>query len=122
MRILAIDDDPMLLMVIIRMLEHAGFEVSLAANGKEGLARLEADEPYDVLLTDLFMPDVDGIELIREVRARYPKLRIVAMSGGGRTGDQSGLKVASFLGADATISKPFGISDLREILTEVMAT
>src|ERR1051325_3529667 len=81
--ILVVDDDAALCFALCRLLEQQGYEVVTATDGYEGLQRLAARRP-DVLLTDIFLPEMDGIEMIRRVRRRCRRLPIIAMSVGSR--------------------------------------
>ena len=87
-----------------------------AENGQAGFELLGKSD-FDVVLTDIIMPDVDGIEVIMTMRKRFPDLRIVAMSGGGRTRNIDFLAAAEKLGASATLKKPFTISALRKAIS-----
>jgi CheY-like chemotaxis protein len=110
------DDDGQVRYFVRLVLAHAGYSVREAVNGKDALEKL-ATQPADLLVTDLMMPDVDGIELIRSVRASGPPITIIAMSGA----DESVyLRVASRLGADYVLRKPFTIEDLQRVLSGIM--
>jgi CheY-like chemotaxis protein len=115
-RILVVDDDPDIRGVIREFLAPDGYEVRLAANGQEALGIL-GFEDVDLVLTDLVMPDREGIEMIREIRQRYPAIRTVAMSG-ATFGPH--LRAAELLGASATLSKPLNSSLLRLTLQQVL--
>ena len=106
MRVLLIDDEPMVRKIVRKMLERAGHEVVDVENGRAGLDRLER-APFDLIVTDIIMPDVEGIEVLMTVRERHPSIAAVAMSGGGRMGNVDFLEVARKLGAAATLEKPF---------------
>jgi two-component system, chemotaxis family, chemotaxis protein CheY len=110
MRVLVIDDEPALRQVIRRMLEPAGHEVVEAQNGRVGAQAFHA-APFDVVLTDIIMPEQEGMETISEMRKLNKSVRIVAMSGGGIK-DLDVLLLARRLGADATLTKPFRKDDL----------
>lgn len=101
-------------------LEQEGFIVQQAANGIEGLQRIELSVP-DLVITDILMPDKEGIETILDLRRRYPSIRIIAISGGGRTGNKDFLRTAKHLGADRTLAKPFGLGELLKVVREVLA-
>jgi two-component system, OmpR family, KDP operon response regulator KdpE len=111
-RVLVVDDEPALLKAIATILEGAGFQVFTAGNGRE--ARVKASEHHiDLLITDLGMPDEDGIELVRRLKAEGRNLKIIAMSG---TYGPDLLKAARLLGADATLSKPMTASQLLDCI------
>jgi CheY-like chemotaxis protein len=96
-------------------LESAGYTLREAANGREAL-RLARERPCRVLITDIFMPDTDGLELIATVRQEFPATRIIVLSGGGRRATGDYLASAGLLGADATLQKPVEIKALLETL------
>ncbi len=112
-RILLLDDSPSTLQVVEQMLATRGHEVESVGDGLHGLAHLVAS-PYDLLVTDIYMPGADGIQIIRECRRLRPAVKIVAMSG--REGHWDMLATARLMGADTTIAKPFAQDDfLRQI-------
>ena len=106
-RILIIDDDPSILSTLRRAVERAGHEVSAADNGLAGLAQL-ASAPVDLVVTDIVMPEMEGIELIERLRRGYPGLPVIAMSGGGRVLPNTYLALARAMGASRILIKPFG--------------
>lgn len=114
-RILVIDDELPLRRVLRRTLERAGHTVLDAPDGRKGLA-LWRREPFDVVVTDIFMPEKDGIEVILEMKHAAAKLKIIAMSGGGRRGLPDWDLSALALGADRVLLKPF---DQRTFLLTV---
>ena len=88
--ILVVDDEPLLRGFVQQMLERAGHRVASAEDGRKASEQMQ-QQPFDLVVTDLLMPERDGIELIDELRRQYPSVRIVAMSGGGRIGrDEAG--------------------------------
>lgn len=110
-RVLLIDDDEMLRGAVRRALERAGHSVVEAGDGAAGL-RLHREAGADVIIADIFMPEQDGLELIRALRAEAPGARIIAMSGGGRSGKVDLLKDATVFGAARTLRKPFELTEL----------
>jgi DNA-binding response OmpR family regulator len=104
-KILVLDDEPSILLMIKKMLEKEGHEVDLALNGREGMDLFEKDRP-DMVITDIIMPEKEGLETILELRRKYPQLKIIAISGGGRIGPQGYLPSAKYLGADMVFQKP----------------
>ena len=118
--ILVIDDEQLIRLQIRSALELEGYVVHEAANGNEGLARIAEAAP-DVVITDILMPDKEGIETILELRRTHPKIRIIAISGGGRTGNKDFLRTAKHLGADRTLAKPFGLAELLRLVRDVLA-
>lgn len=100
------------------LLQRAGYEVELASSGSEAL-RVQSERPADVLITDIFMADGDGLETITSFRREHPGVRIVAMSGGG-VHFQNGtyLDTARVAGADAILRKPFDMKALLAALQD----
>jgi len=115
-RILVVDDDDAVRGVLQKTLSDAGYEVLSARDGREAM-RLVATHPFDLVLTDLIMPDQEGIETIRELHRDYPSIRIVAMSGAM---DAVYLKTAELLGAGAALRKPIDGSELLRTLRELL--
>ncbi|MGE5372484.1 MAG: response regulator transcription factor [Solirubrobacterales bacterium] len=114
-KILVIDDDESIRMLLYRFLTEEGYEVSMAANGQDGHAQHQSNQ-FDLVITDLFMPGKDGLEFIQEVKAEHPDVRIIAISGGGRMKDRDLLKVSKALGADHVLQKPFNPFDLMAVI------
>ncbi len=118
-RILVIDDDPSILTMLKKMLEKAGYEVDFANNGSEGLEKIECCPP-DLLVTDIVMPEKEGLELIFYLRKRNPKLKIVAISGGGRFNYEGYLTSAKYLGADLVFQKPLVYKEFIQAVSGLM--
>ncbi|MCP4220030.1 MAG: response regulator, partial [bacterium] len=104
-----------------QVLERSGFEVIDAADGKIGL-NIQRTQPVDLVITDLIMPEKEGIETIRELRKDFPHLRIIAISGGGRVGPDGYLTVAKAFGADRALCKPFDLKTILEAVKELLAS
>ncbi len=104
-RILVVDDEDIIRFTLRQMLEKAGHEVFEAANGLEALKSFEELE-VDLVITDIIMPVKEGIETIVELRRRQPELKIIAVSGGGRTHNLDYLQIAKRFGADGALAKP----------------
>lgn len=117
-RVLVVDDDPGVRDVIRSMLESSGYSVLLAANGKEAM-RLLRTERADLILTDLVMPEQEGIETIKTLRREYPEIKVIAMSG-AFGGDY--LRIAAYLGAHATLAKPIQMDKLLKLVSETLAS
>jgi CheY-like chemotaxis protein len=118
--ILVIDDDPQVRLLIRLSLEEAGHEVAEASQGNEG-TRSYAKRPADLVLCDLFMPEKEGLETIRELRSRYPDVRVIAISGGNpRCAGIDFLPIARSLGALAVLPKPFETSALRSVVENLL--
>lgn len=116
-RILVIDDDAEMRAVLGQTLKSAGHEVVLAADGKRGLAEC-GTKPIDLVVTDLVMPQQEGIETIMQLRRDYPKIAIIAMSG--MSGARNLLWIAQRIGAAKTLQKPFQPEELLAAVTEVV--
>ena len=114
--ILLVDDDGAFRTAACRALRAAGHAVEQAASGKEALKFIAAEAP-DILITDILMPDTDGIELTSAVKLAHPDVRILAISGRRQLGAVDLLTLASMLGADATLAKPFAPEQLLEKVT-----
>jgi CheY-like chemotaxis protein len=112
-KILVFDDEPSILLMIKKMLEKAGHEVDIALNGREGMELLEKNKP-DLVITDIIMPEKEGLETIMTLRKRYPEIKIIAISGGGRIGPEGYLPSAKHLGADMVFQKPLVQKEFME--------
>lgn len=119
MRILVVDDNADVLESMVLVLQSAGYETQTTNDGRKALAQEE--QPADLLITDLFMPEADGFELIAKFRQRWPKMKILVMSGGGTIVRGNYLALAFRFGADATMSKPFEPSELFKKLESLSA-
>jgi DNA-binding NtrC family response regulator len=118
-RILIVDDDPSIRRTLQALLLRAGYAVMQARDGSEAL-RLWRDHGGDLVITDLHMPEKDGIETIVELLSHSPGARIIAMSGGGQTKRLDLLGNASLLGAILTIEKPFTISEMIALVSRAL--
>jgi DNA-binding response OmpR family regulator len=114
-RILIIDDEVTIRDLLIKILEREGYETMNAPDGKEGI-RLYRENPADLIITDLIMPEKEGIETIMELRRDFQNVKIIAMSGGGKIDADTYLQIAKTIGAIETIAKPF---DRKELLNRV---
>ena len=119
-RILIIDDNPDVLNALHHVLAEEGHDVAYAPTSAEGI-RLHHENPFDLILTDIVMPDKEGISTIIELRKEFPRLRIIAMSGGGDFEPYGYLDIARRVGADRTIPKPFSRQELLEAVNDVLA-
>ncbi len=119
-RILLADDDEAVRSVLRRSLERAGYEVREASDGRAAL-KLLASTPADLIITDLVMPEMEGIEFILAMRKTHPKLPVIAMSGGGRAvGPDDYLKIARACGAVKILAKPFETEQLLAAMQELL--
>ena len=116
--VLVIEDDPFFRDVMVEALERAGFRTQAAENGSVGL-KIALAQPIDIVVTDLFMPEKEGMETIRSLRDRFAFMPILVVSGGiaGQRSDFLGMSVR--LGASAAISKPFLPSELVQAVRKL---
>lgn len=114
--ILVIDDEEQMANMVRTMLEREGYRVVVARNGREGLRSFRLD-PNDLVITDIFMPEKEGLETIREFQKEFPSVKIIAMSGGSsRAEGFSALPLAEKLGASYALEKPFSRDDLLTLV------
>lgn len=118
--ILIIDDDSDFSEIISVLLTSAGHQVQAAQDGKLGLALCEHLAP-SLVITDIIMPECDGMEVIGIIRRRYPGTRIVAISGGGWLAKENLLKWAHRAGADAVVPKPVPPDALLALVTDLLS-
>ena len=119
--ILVVDDEPGIRELLSMMLEAAGNTVASAKDGNDA-AKVMASTPVDVVITDLLMPECDGLEFITEIRKNFPNVRIIAMSGGGHIARESYLRIAKNFGAHFILEKPFsqaGILGAIELVQKI---
>jgi CheY-like chemotaxis protein len=114
-RLLIVDDDADMRLSLKLALEMAGYTAELAADGREALA-IQQQRPADVLITDIFMPESDGFEVIDAVRRRFPQTRIVVISGGAKLAKREYLLDAALMDVDAILPKPFDVEALLQTL------
>lgn len=119
MRILVIDDDDQMRVLLRQVMEWAGYEVTEAEDGREGMHK-QRRQPADLVITDLIMPEQEGMETIRLLKKEFPQTRIIAISGGGRIGPEAYLPAAQELGADRVFSKPFDVRELAGAVKELL--
>lgn len=120
-RVLVVDDVEAIRQAMVIVLENEGHEVVQASDGLDGIRRLR-EESVDLLITDVLMPGADGIEVIKAVRQHAPKLKVIAMSGGGNQLPAGfSLKMAQAFGAKAVLYKPFENAELVEMVRSVLA-
>lgn len=118
-QVLLIDDDDLARFAICEVLKRAGHSVTQAKNGKVGLSAQTATD-FDIIITDIIMPEVEGIEVIVKLKEQSPKIPVIAISGGGRISKVDYLEIASSLGADGTLAKPFSEDELNEKISECL--
>ena len=116
--ILLIDDEENFRSVLKQVLVNAGYEVMEASNGVEGI-RYFYEKPADVIVTDIIMPEKEGIETIIELKNAFPDVKLIAMSGGGWYGTDIDFDMAKKLGA-RTLDKPFALQELLDVVKETL--
>ena len=117
-RILLVDDDADFRSMLTAALELAGYPVNVARNGKEAQS-IQRSAPADILITDIFMPESDGFEVIEAFRKEFPQTKIIAISGGRRVMKTDYLATAGLIGVDAALQKPFEVEALLELLQKL---
>ncbi len=118
-RILIIEDEEMMREFLRELLEEAGYQVEEAENGVVGV-ELYRKAPADLVITDLFMPEKDGIEAVLELQSDFPEVKIIAVSGGSRMGRIDLLSVVGDLGVQRVFRKPFHTSEVLEAVKELL--
>ena len=118
-KILIIDDESEIRAMLRQMLEREEFEVMDASDGKEGI-RLYQENPADLVITDIVMPEKEGLETIMDLKKSYPDVKIIAISGGRKIGPGEYLKLAERFGAIKTLTKPVRKEKLLKAIREVL--
>ena len=117
--ILIVDDDPQIRKLLDAILKRDGYGIITAANGRQALQELDK-QAVDLVITDLLMPEKEGIETIMEIRHKFTGMPIIAISGGGRLNPQTYLKIAKSLGAVRTMTKPIDTAMLRAMAKDLL--
>ncbi len=118
-KILIIEDDELVRDYLVDVLVRAGFTVEAAADGKAGVESFQ-QQAADLVITDIIMPEKDGIETIMDLRRENPNLKVIAISGGGRSEPENYLHSARLLGADLTMKKPFTNKELLAAISGLL--
>ena len=118
-RILIIDDEPQIRSMLRLMLERDGYEVVEAPDGIEGISAYR-QKPADLIITDLIMPNKDGIGMIIDLQKEFPDVKIIAMSGGGLNKPEGYLKGAQKLGAASTLTKPIDREEMLRAIKDAL--
>jgi DNA-binding response OmpR family regulator len=120
-RILIIDDEDQPRRMLQQVLIRAGYEVVEARDGNQGLQLFRVSQT-DLIITDILMPEKEGLETIIDLRREFPAVKIIAVSGGGRTGNLNFLEVAKRLGAQRTLQKPFELQEMLAAVRDLLQT
>lgn len=118
-RILIIEDDVVIREILLEALEPCGYHLEEAENGKEGL-KLHRKQPFDLIITDIIMPEMEGLETITAVKESRPDVMIIAISGGGRGGAGEYLNMAEHMGAHRVFNKPFDPEEMRLTVMQML--
>jgi CheY-like chemotaxis protein len=118
-KILVVDDDEQVRDVFKRTLEAHGHEVREAGDGRSAM-RSYREQPADLVILDIIMPEQDGLETILDLRRDFPEAKIIAISGGGRASAQGYLRPAKILGADRAYSKPLAPNELLAAIEQLL--
>ena len=118
--VLIVDDDPQMLRLLTDVVELDNHDVLLAQDGAMALEYFDHQTP-DLMITDILMPNKEGLELISEIREKFPNLKIIAYSGGGASDPESYLEFASGMCADKVFSKPMPLGELRQQIQILLA-
>ena len=118
-KVLVIDDDQQFRNYMVELLTEHGYKVCTAENGVAGLEQFSNCQP-DIIITDIVMPEKEGVEVILTIRAENPEIPLIAVSGGNLGNAESYLNMARKLGANATLAKPFSLSNLLETVDRLL--
>jgi DNA-binding response OmpR family regulator len=117
-RILLVEDDPMMNLLISTTLAQGGYKAMCVFNGEDAVKKVKQNK-FDIIITDLLMPGKEGMEVIQEAKEHDPTIKIIAISGGGRVGHTSFLELARAHGADVGIDKPCSPADILMTVEEM---
>ena len=117
--ILIVDDDPMIRKMLVTAFSKKKYDVMEASNGKTALSIFRSED-IDIVITDIIMPDMEGIETIRELRRIKSDAKIIAFSGGGSLSPDGYLKIASSMGAQHVFRKPISIKELSKAVEDLL--
>ncbi len=118
-KILIIEDDPKFRKMLRLLLETSGHEITEAADGREGIS-IFSQNKVDLIITDIFMPEQDGLGVLRQLLKDYPDIKTIVISGGGKKGSYQYLDYARQFGADKCLAKPFENEVLLEVVEELL--
>ncbi len=117
--IMLVDDDPQMLRLLSDVIDLDGHQAILAEDGEVAIKYFKEQTP-DLVITDILMPNKEGLEFISEVRELHPNLKIIAYSGGGSSDPESYLEFASGMGADKVFTKPMPLAELRSQIKQLL--
>jgi CheY-like chemotaxis protein len=117
--VVVIDDQEPIRRIVRRALEQAGHQVLDAEDGELGLQLLER-HPVDVVVSDIFMPGMDGIQMLRQIRKQFPAVKVIVMSGGDSSGMLDLRRDAELLGAVKSLAKPFTTHEIVAVVNSVL--
>ncbi|HEB57817.1 MAG TPA: response regulator [Gammaproteobacteria bacterium] len=120
-RVLVIDDEPLIRDVVCKFLRRSGYDTDTAANGMEGIDRFR-EVPADLVITDLTMPEMDGMQTVKELLAEFPQAKVITMSGGGDRFPEHCLRESVELGAAGSLKKPIRGRDLVIEVQRIIGT
>lgn len=118
--ILIVDDEEQIRRLLRNLLEREGYRISEAGDGVAAL-KCQREDPADLIITDIYMPEKEGLETIPELRQLSPEVKIIAISGGDKTGKTNFLQVAITFGANATLAKPFDLHEVVRIVKDLLS-
>ncbi len=119
-KILVVDDDPQIIKMLVKLLEKEGHSVVTATDGVQGKDVWRKQSP-DLLVTDIVMPEKEGLDLILELQQEFPKIKVIAISGGDSIEPDYYLELAQIIGAYRTLTKPFTPSELLSAVNQVLS-
>jgi len=119
-KILVIDDDPECVALLQIAFEQAGYTVFSATDGMSGLKKA-CNDPFDLIITDVLMPEKDGLEFMIELKRHKPDVKVIAVSGGGVLHAEDCLKMAKVFGAQQVMQKPFDINRMLQVAQELIS-
>ncbi|MBZ0272583.1 response regulator [bacterium] len=120
-RVLVIDDDAVIRQLLRELLTREGHDVVVCADGRDA-ADIWRERAFDLIVTDIFMPEMDGLSVVMELARTHPRPRVIAISGGAPSGFASYLPAAERFGADRTFGKPFDPGELLAAVRELLET
>jgi CheY-like chemotaxis protein len=118
MKILLVDDDELFRGLASKALEKAQHQITVASNGDEAIKAVQNGDEFDLVITDMFMPNKDGMEVIRQIKALRPSVKLIVVSSSGAA-EYSSFKIAETIGANGSLQKPFTPAQLLEKVREV---